>query len=89
MHIPISLVQNFNSNNFDFLDQIWTKRYFRSNTYNIITKFRIFQLVSWCQISALTDNFDFFDQICPRYFPRKTEKVNIAMEFSIFIFKLV
>ena len=56
------------TDNFYFLDQICTKRYFQSKTekVNIIIEFRIFKLVSWYQISALTDNFDFFDQIYPK-----------------------
>ena len=67
LHIQISLVQNFSSN-FDFLDQICSKRYFLTKTekVNIIIEFRIFKLVSWYQISALTDNSDFFDQVCPK-----------------------
>ena len=50
----------------------WTKfaqeKYLWSKTekVNIIIEFRLFKLVSWYQISALTDNFDFFDQICPK-----------------------
>ena len=65
----VSLVQNFSSNwQFLFLDQFYTKTYFRPKTenINIIIEFRIFKLVSWNQISALTDNFDFFDQIYPK-----------------------
>ena len=55
------------TDNFYFLDQICTKRYFLSKTKKVnIIEFRIFKLVSWYQISALTDNFDFFDQICPK-----------------------
>ena len=74
LNIQISLVQNFSSK-YElrlriciFLDQICTKRYFQSKTekVNIIIEFRIFKLVSWYQISSLTDNFDFFDQICPK-----------------------
>ena len=74
LNIQISLVQNFSSK-YElrlriciFLDQICTKRYFQSKTekVNIIIEFRIFKLVSWYQISALTDNFDFFDQIYPK-----------------------
>ena len=44
------------------MDQICAKRYFRSKTEkaNIIIEFRIFKLVSWYQISASTDNFNFF-----------------------------
>ena len=44
------------------MDQICTKRYFWSKTekVNIIIEFRIFKLVSWYQISALNDDFDFF-----------------------------
>ena len=63
------LVPNFSSKwQFCFWDQICTKRYFWSKTekVNIIIEFRIFKLVSWNQISALTDNFDFFDQIYPK-----------------------
>ena len=50
----------------------WTKfaqeKYLWSKTekVSIIIEFRLFKLVSWYQISALTDNFDFFDQICPK-----------------------
>ena len=35
-------------------------------TFMMIIEFRIFKLVPWYQIYALTDNFDFFDQICPK-----------------------
>ena len=69
LHIQISLLRNFSSNwQFLILDQIYTKRYFRSKTenVNIITEFRILKLVYWYHISALTDNFDFFDQVCPK-----------------------
>ena len=69
LHIQISLVRNFSSNwQFYFLDQICTKRCFRSKTekVNIIIEFRILKSVSWYQISALTDNFEFFGQICPK-----------------------
>ena len=69
LHIQISLVRNFSSNwQFYFLDQICTKRCFRSKTekVNIIIEFRILKSVSWYQICALTDNFDFFGQICPK-----------------------
>ena len=48
LHIQIRLVRNFSSNwQFDFLDQIFPNRYFRSKTekMNIITEFRIFKLV--------------------------------------------
>ena len=55
----LKLVQCENSaqtDNFYFLDQICTKRYFQSKTekVNIIVEFCIFKLVSWYQISALT-----------------------------------
>ena len=45
-----------------FLGQIYPKRYFWSKTQkvNITIEFRIFKVVSWYQISALTENFDFF-----------------------------
>ena len=46
----VSLVQNFSSNwQFLFLDQFYTKTYFRPKTekINIIIEFRIFKLVSW------------------------------------------
>ena len=57
LHIKISLVRNFSSNyQFYFLDQICRK----TEKVNIIIEFRIFKLVSWYQISALTDDFDFF-----------------------------
>ena len=40
---------------------LWSK----TEKVNII-EFRLFKLVSWYQISALTDNFDFFEEICPK-----------------------
>ena len=45
-----------------FFGQICTKRHFRWRTgkVNIIIEFCIFNVVSWYQISALTDNFDSF-----------------------------
>ena len=33
---------------------------------NIITEFWILKLVSWYHVFALTDNFDFFDQVFPK-----------------------
>ena len=47
LHIQISLVRNFSSDNFDFLDQICQKRYFQSKTekVDIIIESRIFKLI--------------------------------------------
>ena len=70
MHIRISLCIKFHFE--QTILNFWTKfaqeRYLWSKTekVNIIIEFRIFKLVSWYQISALTDNFDFLDQICPK-----------------------
>ena len=61
------LVPNFSSNwQFLLFGSSLHKRYFQSKTEKVnIIEFRIFKLVSWYQISALTNNFDFFDQIFP------------------------
>ena len=61
------------------MDQTCRKRYFRSKTekFNIVIGFRIFKSVSWYQISALTDNFDFLTRFAQKgFFWSKTEKVN-------------
>ena len=60
--------------------------YFQSKT----EKVNITIAFSKYHISALTDNFEFLDQICQKkYFRTKTEKVNIAIEFYIFELFLV
>ena len=63
LHIHISLLQNFSSNwQFLLFGSNLHKKVFpvKTEKVNIIIEFRIFKLVSWYQISALTDNLDFF-----------------------------
>ena len=73
------------TDNFDFLDQIFPKRYFRSKTekVNSIAEFFIFKLV--CAKLQLKMTIFFLDQIYPKwYFQSKTEKLNIISEFYIY-----
>ena len=88
LNIQISLVQNLSSK-YElrlriciFLDQICTKRYFESKTekVKIVIEFCRFEVVSWYQISALTDNFVFFSSrfVQKGFSWSKTEKVNTA-----------
>ena len=70
MHIRISLCIKFHFK--QTILSFWTKfpqernLWSKTEILNMIIEFRLFKLVSWYQISALTDNFDFFDQICPK-----------------------
>ena len=50
----------------------------------MVIEFLIFEL-AWLLNLGITDNFNFFDQICSkRVFPVENKKMNIAIELRIF-----
>ena len=83
LHIQMSLVRNFSSNNFDFLDQICPKKYFQSKT----EKFQNFQVQNF---NLNWYFWAFGPNLCKkRYFQSKKEQAVQGLQvFTFYVVKI-